>query len=155
MLQKLFNVIVGFFVLIGSIFLVFRFGPEFESRFYPVVDNAALIYTVPSNSNELIVVSGYVTTERNCKLKSLTASLVHDNLTPMDTIKLKILSRTMIPVQSQPNMERWTLLLAVPKLYVDPDNVLILSTQYRCHRWWDIEQEIIHELIQDVVDSAR
>ena len=153
MLNKIFNILLGFTLLVGVLFLTFRYGPTVERNLFPVITNTALEYSHPVRFKELIIAKGYVTKRRDCKPNGLIAQLgdQHDGTIEYFKVKIVTVGRT----QLSENLEQWTMLMAVPQHYVDGDNILKLTAQYTCHRFWDLEQVIANDLIKDVMDEGK
>lgn len=153
MLEKLFNVVVALTGLCVILVGIFYWGPKLEPQVYPVLTNVALTYTHPLRIDELIVASGYVRKDRECRRLSIQAHLGdrHDGV--VDYIKLKTI--TMASQDVAKGMERWTLLLAVPKHYVDGDNIIKLTATYRCHPLWETVQVVRDSLASEFVDSPK
>ena len=152
-LEKLFNTFLATAVLVGLVFLTLRIGPTIENRIYPVVSEVSLFYTAAERDQNNLVISGYVTVSRACEMRKLAAYLseYQDDTNKYDLVKLSILNKTEIKSRSEPGQHRWTLLIRVPKNYVVKDNFLILQTTHRCHRWWDLETEVLREPVLDVM----
>lgn len=153
MLNKLFNTLLAITAIVGMLFLTFRYGPIIERNLFPVITNTALDYTNPERFKELIIAKGYVTKKRDCKPNGLTAQLgdYHDGIVEYFKVKIITVGRTQV----SENLEQWTMLMAVPRHYVDGDNVLKLTSHYTCHKFWDLEQVIAQDLITDVVEQGK
>lgn len=153
MLERLFNVVLALTGVLVILVGVFYWGPRLEPQVYPVLTNVAMTYIHPLKIDELIVASGYVHKQRECKRLSIQAHLGdrHDGVT--DYIKLKVI--TIASQDVARGMERWTLLLAVPKHYVDGDNVIKLTATYRCHPFWETVQTVRDSLASEFVDSSK
>lgn len=152
-LEKLFNTFLAIAVLVGAAFLVLRTGPTIENKVNPVVSQVNLFYTATEREENNLVISGYVTVSRECEMRKLTAYLsdYQDDKEKYDLIKLSILNKTDIKSRTETGQHRWTLLIRVPKAYVVKDNFLVLQTTHRCHRWWDLETEVLRESVLDVM----
>lgn len=153
MLERLFNITVVLTGLLVVLVGIFYWGPKLEPQVYPVLTNVALTYTHPLKIDELIVASGYVRKDRECRRLSIQAHLGdrHDGV--LDYIKLKVITISTQDVAR--GMERWTLLLAVPKHYIDGDNVIKITSTYRCHPLWETVQVVKDSLASEFVQTDK
>lgn len=153
MLTKIFNLLLIVFLIVGLSFSTVMFGPQLEPRLMPVVKSAAMTYVLPVTSNELLIVRGYLNLNRDCKLKIVQTYLVnkHDNIT--DYIKLKNIK--LVEQDTGPLLKQWTLLIHVPRMYIDGDNRLEIRNTYHCHRWWDTTETVVDDNIIEVMGSQK
>lgn len=152
-LEKLFNTFLISTVIVGLIFLVFKFGPSIENNRAPVVSQVSLFYTTEEKDSNTLVVSGYVNIARDCEMRKVTAYLAdyQDDTHKHDLVKLQIINKPEVKSKSEIGQHRWTLLIAVPSVYLDKENFLVLQTTHRCHGFWDLETEVMREPILSVM----
>ena len=126
LLQKLARFVAIFAIWVGSVFVVFLFGPIVEGKFFPVIDNVRVTAVTPEKAFMRVVFEG--DPMRNCRLIEITAL----------TGELENLQHAAI------FFEQKTYALppsAVTQTYgpiaVYPvDERLILVAYHRCHIFW-------------------